>query len=270
MASRARPGGRRVRAVLALGALSGALFAFGGTAARAQNEFPGPAVFSGYSHGANVHADAVDTGATGPRVADVETTFSGSAVNSASLKETPNEMGVDLVPAPGAKAPSVDPTNEQSYGKGSAVEVGLGNNIPISDTNQIPLPTPAEAAANPAKRSDGKPVTNSSVTGLIDNPLVTVPGDPVVYVKAAATQAAAVYNPMTCPIGPAPELWAGPRGQGAGARRATAQADGSAARPSWPPAPVPSATTGPRPTPGRSATSCPTVTAPTAWPPRRT
>jgi hypothetical protein len=187
--------------VLALGALSGALFAFGGTAARAQNEFPGPAVFSGYSHGANVHADAVDTAAKGPRVADVEATFSGSAVNSANLTEVTNEMGVDIVPKPGTKAPSVDPAGEQSYGKGSAVEVGLGVDIPVSDTNQIPLPAPAEAAANPAKRSDGKPVTNSSVTGMIDNPLVEVPGDPVVYAKAAATHAAAVYNPLTCPIG---------------------------------------------------------------------
>jgi hypothetical protein len=201
MASGAKAGGRKVRAVLALGALSGALFAFGGTAARAQNEFPGPAVFSGYSNGSNVHVDALNAGATGPRVADVETTFSGSAANSAGLKEVPNEMGVDVVPAPGTKSPSVDPAGKQAYGKGSAVEVGLGNNIPISDTNQIPLPTPAEAAAAPAARSDGKPVTNSSVTGLIDNPLVTVPGDPVAYVKAASTQAAAAYNPRTCPIG---------------------------------------------------------------------
>jgi hypothetical protein len=175
--------------------------AFGGNAAQAQNEFPGPAVFSGFSNGSNVHVDAVNAGATGPRVADVETTFSGSAVNSAGLKEQPNEMGVDLVPAPGTKSPSVDPAGKQVYGKGSAVEVGLGNNIPISDTNQIPLPTPAEAASNPATRSDGGKVTNSSVTGLIDNPLVTVPGDPVAYVKAASTQAAAAYNPKTCPIG---------------------------------------------------------------------
>jgi len=203
MASGARAGGRKVRAILALGALSGALLAFGGNAAQAQNEFPGPAVFSGYSNGSNVHVDAINAGATGPRVADVETTFSGSAVNSGGLKEVPNEMGVDLVPAPGTKSPSVDPAGHQVYGKGSAVEVGLGNNIPISDTNQIPLPTPAEAAAAPAVRSDaptGK-VTNSSVTGLIDNPLVTIPGDPVAYVKAASTQAAAAYNPKTCPIG---------------------------------------------------------------------
>ena len=202
MASGAKAGGRRVRAVLALSALTGALFAFGGTAARAQNEFPGPAVFSGYSHGSNVHADALNLGATGPRVADVEATFSGSAVDSANLKETPNEMGVDIVPKPGAPKPSVDPAGKQSYGKGSAVEVGLGNDIPISDTNQIPLPAPAEAAANPAVRSDGKPVVNSSVTGLIDNPLVELPGaDPIIYAKAADTQAAAVYNPLTCPIG---------------------------------------------------------------------
>jgi len=201
MASGARAGGRKVRAILALGALSGALLAFGGNAAQAQNEFPGPAVFSGYSNGSNVHVDAINAGATGPRVADVETTFSGSAANSAGLKEVPNEMGVDLVPAPGTKSPSVDPAGKQAYGKGSAVEVGLGNNIPISDTNQIPLPTPAEAAASPAARSDGKPVTNSSVTGLITNPLVAVPGDPVVYAEAAQTQAAAVYNPKTCPIG---------------------------------------------------------------------
>ena len=79
MASGARAGGRKVRAILALGALSGALLAFGGNAAQAQNEFPGPAVFSGYSNGSNVHVDAINGGATGPRVADVETTFSGSA-----------------------------------------------------------------------------------------------------------------------------------------------------------------------------------------------
>jgi hypothetical protein len=188
--------------LLALGALSGALFAFGGTAARAQNEFPGPAVFSGYSHGANVHADVLDLGAKGPRIADVEATFSGSAVDSANLKETTNEMGVDIVPKPGVAKPSVDPAGKQSFGKGSGVEVGLGTDIPISDTNQVPLPTPAEAAASPAARSDGKPVTNSSVTGLVDNPLVKVDGaQPILFANVSSTQAGAVYNPLTCPIG---------------------------------------------------------------------
>ncbi|MBV9936090.1 MAG: hypothetical protein JO367_17465, partial [Actinobacteria bacterium] len=177
--------------MLALGALSGALFAFGGTAAQAQNEFPGPAVFSGYSHGANVHTHVLDTGATGPRVADVEAVFSGATANSGGLKETPNEMGVDVVPAPGAKDPSVDPAGKQVYGKGSAVEVGLGTNIPNSDANQIGLPGLAEAASNPATRNDGGKVTNSSVTGLVDKNLATIPGDPLAYVQAADDQAAA-------------------------------------------------------------------------------
>ena len=182
MASRARPGGRRVRAVLALGALSGALFAFGGGSATAQNEFPGPAQFSGYSHGANVQAHVLNVP---PRLGRGWLTSRRSSPAPPSMlsgvKEIPNEMGVDVVPKPGVAAPSVDPAGKQAYGKGSAVEVGLGNNLPISDTNQIGLPGPTEAAATPAVRNDGKPVTNSSVTGLADKPLVTVPGDPLVY-----------------------------------------------------------------------------------------
>jgi hypothetical protein len=201
MASGAKAGGHRVRAMLALGSLMGALVAFGGGSATAQNEFPGAAQFSGYSHGSNVQAHVLDAAAAGPRVADVETTFSGSAVNSQGVKEIPNEMGVDVVPKAGVASPSLDPAGKQAYGKGSAVEVGLGNTLPISDTNQIGLPGPTEAASTPAARNDGKPVLNSSESGLADKNVLTVPGDPLVYAQAADDQAAAVYNNKTCPVG---------------------------------------------------------------------
>src|SRR2546428_934937 len=60
--------------------------------------------FSGYATGTFLHADALQAGITGPRVADVEEGFSGTAVSSSGLAGPAilNEMDQAVKPAAAA------------------------------------------------------------------------------------------------------------------------------------------------------------------------
>src|SRR5215469_5348122 len=56
-------------------------------------------VFSGYSTGTVVHADALQAAAAGPRLVDGEEAFSGASTNSATLaKGVVNEMSQGVSP----------------------------------------------------------------------------------------------------------------------------------------------------------------------------
>jgi len=95
--------------------------------------------------------------------------------------------------------PPVDSAGKESYGRGSGVEVGLGQDLPVA-ANQIPL-TQASAASHPPVRSDGDPAPNTASTGLVRTSLVDVPGSPLIYASAARGAAGAVWNPQTCITG---------------------------------------------------------------------
>lgn len=207
MASRFNMSGRRMRAALVAGALIGALVAAtGGVPAQAQAgggvPFGGGATtnFGGYSTGSAVHVDALNAAAEGPRVADAEVAFSSAAFQSNGVSPINNEMGVAVVPTEGATEAPVSSAGAESYAKGSGVEVGLAQDLPVDDTNQIKL-TQAGAASAPPVRSDGEPAPNPASTGLVKTSLVDVPAAQLLFASAARGKAGAVWNPNTCIAG---------------------------------------------------------------------
>ena len=206
MASRFKVGGRRLRAALIAGGLLGSLVAtVAGPPAQAQTggaPFGGGATvpFGGYSTGAAVHADVITAAAEGPRIVDGEVAFSSAAFQSQGVSPINNEMGIAVVPTPGAEGAPVNSEGAESYAKGSGVEVGLATDLPNDDLNQIKL-TQAGAASAPPVRSDGEPALNAASTGLVKTSLVDVPGGPLLFASAARGKAGAVWNPQTCIVG---------------------------------------------------------------------
>jgi hypothetical protein len=107
--------------------------------------FPGSAAFSGYSTGTAVHADVLQVPGA-PRLVDGEIAFSGEAANTAGLNGgVINEMN-ETVATSSAK---------NSYGRGSAVELGIGTTVPdaTKDVNQAIITGLAESSAPPERRS---------------------------------------------------------------------------------------------------------------------
>ena len=210
MASRFKSSGRRLRAALVAGGLLGALVAAtGGVPAQAQAAKPGvpfgggatAAQFSAHASGSLVHAKALEAAVEGPRIVDAEVGFSNAAFNSAGVEGgIDNEMGVAVVPAGGSADAQLDSAGKESYAKGSGVEVGLAQDLPAQDTEQIEL-TQAAGASHPPARSDGEDPPNAASSGLVTSSLVDVPAGPLLFASAARGKAGAVWNPQTCIAG---------------------------------------------------------------------
>jgi hypothetical protein len=233
MASRFKTGGRRVRAALVAGGLLATLVGVTGgmPAAQAQNEpsFPGGAEFKAWSAGANVAAGVLDAGLTGPRVVNASVAFSSASTDATGLKGVQTETHNAVVPTPGTADLTLDPAGDESYGKGSALEVGLGVGLPDENADQIALSSRAEAAALPIKTNPSDPApagANSADTGLVQSQQVEIPVDPVIYANALPNEAEAVWNDRTCILGQ-------PISYGRG-RAATAQLVDAAGNPDTP------------------------------------
>src|SRR5205807_6676336 len=101
-----------------------------------------------------------------------------------------NEMGQVVQPLlPGgvnAQNPTPDPllTGNKSFGRGSALEIGLGNPIP-NDKSDIVLPARAQASA-PPDRVPPSPGT--------DNVVAPVPVNLLAYAELLRAQAAARWD----------------------------------------------------------------------------
>jgi LPXTG-motif cell wall-anchored protein len=147
-----------------------------------------------------VHANVLDAAVAGPRVVDGEVAFSNAATNTKGLDAgINNEMSVAVVPPAGTTGAPVNSAGKNAYGKGAALSVGLGGDIPVV-VNDLNL-TESGAASAPPTRSDGKPAPNTASTGLVTKNLVEVPGAPLAYANALKSSAGAVWSKDTCPIG---------------------------------------------------------------------
>ncbi len=102
-----------------------------------------PASFRGFATGTTLHADAVQAGLPGPRIADVDEAFSGASVNTAGLPATLfNELGESIQPDV--------VTGKQAGARGSGLEVGIATNAPNApNAHQILLAGQANATAPP-------------------------------------------------------------------------------------------------------------------------
>src|SRR5437868_4772984 len=109
-----------------------------------------PQQLAGYSTGTDVHVGLLQAGAT--QVAHAEVAFSGASVASQGTNTRPafgpgvgaspgqivNEMGQVVQPQLPIAGNALVP-GDKSFGRGSALQVGLANNIP-NDDSTITLP----------------------------------------------------------------------------------------------------------------------------------
>jgi len=150
--------------------------------------------FHGFATGTVVHVDALQAASTGPQLANAEVAFSGASVASngtgagGAPAEIVNEMGQIVQP----KLPvsgDAKLAGNHSFGRGSGLEVGLGQNIPAG-APQIPI----------SKVQVSAPPTTSD-----DSNLVSVPAAPLASAQAARGLASAQWSASsTCPLGNAP------------------------------------------------------------------
>jgi hypothetical protein len=188
-----------------VGALTGTLLTFGANSpvqAQSVPDFPGGASFSAYGSGSAVHADVIDADVPGPRVVDANVAHSGAAFNTGGLDAgIVSEVNTPIVPKAGASDAPVDSAGKESYGKGSGVEVGLGQDLPnLDDADQIKL-VQTGAASEPPVRSDGEAAPDSASTGLVESEILAVPAAPLLYADAGQARSGAVWSNKTCIVG---------------------------------------------------------------------
>lgn len=179
-----------VLAVMALGSIPGG-------PASAQVPFK-TANFSGYATGSAIHVDALQLGQTGPVIANVDEAFSSATVASQgtdSITFGPNAAPgtivneVDNVLQPNLANTELDPElkGDRSYARGSGIEVGLGNSLPIED-NSLILESKVQGSAPPS-------------TQLLQAQVGPVAASPVAYASLLRGQSVSRWNDDSCVLG---------------------------------------------------------------------
>jgi hypothetical protein len=178
---------------------------------------------AGYSTGTNVHVGALQAMAT--QLAHAEVAFSGSSVASQGTNTRPafgpgvgavpgdivNEMGQVvqplLPPPPATSDPAALLTGNKSFGRGSALEVGLGNPIPNDGAGQLVLPARTQASAPPdhvpTTPHSAVPPDNCLAADPLCKQLLPVPAGPLAYAQVLQNEAAARWdnNVNNCIVG---------------------------------------------------------------------
>jgi uncharacterized repeat protein (TIGR01451 family) len=155
--------------------------------------------FSGYATGSAVHVGAIQVGQTGPLVANVDEAFSSATVASKGSKTIP-AFGPNAAPntivseTNNVAQPTLPNTQldaeikgDKSYARGSGIEVGLLNNLPI-DNNDLILQGKAQASAPPSSQ-------------LIRKQVGPVAANPVAYASLLRGQSVARWNADGCILG---------------------------------------------------------------------
>ncbi|HUR49211.1 MAG TPA: hypothetical protein VMY88_06765 [Acidimicrobiales bacterium] len=179
-----------VLAVMALGSIPG-------SPASAQVPFK-TADFSGYATASAVHVDALQLGQTGPLVANVDEAFSSATVASQGtdgITFGPNAAPgtivneVDNVLQPNLANTELDAElkGDRSYGRGSGLEVGLANSLPIED-NTLILNSKVQGSAPPS-------------TQLLQSQVGPVAASPVAYASLLRGESVARWDDNSCILG---------------------------------------------------------------------
>lgn len=174
-----------------------ALWSIPGSPAAAQVPFK-TADFSGYATGTAIHVDALQLGPTGPVVANVDEAFSSATVASKGTNAItfgPNAKPgtivneVDNVLQPKLANTQLDPElkGDRSYARGSGVEVGLGNSLPI-EKNALILNAKVQASAPPSSQ-------------LLRKQVGPVAANPVAFASLLRGQSVARWNDDSCVLG---------------------------------------------------------------------
>ena len=179
-----------VLAVMALGSIPG-------SPASAQIAF-NTADFSGYATGSAFHVDALQLGQTGPVVANVDQAFSSATVASQGtdgITFGPNAKPgtivneVDNVLQPNLPNTELDKElkGDRTYSRGSGLEVGLDNSLPIED-NSLILDSKVQGSAPPS-------------TQVLKGEVGPVAASPVAYASLLRGQSVSRWNKDSCVLG---------------------------------------------------------------------
>lgn len=179
-----------VLAVMALGSIPS-------SPATAQVPFR-TADFSGYATGSAIHVDALQLGQTGPVVANVDEAFSSATVASQgtdTITFGPNAKPgtivneVDNVLQPNLPNIELDPQlkGDRSYARGSGIEVGLGNSLPI-EKNSLILASKVQGSAPPT-------------TQVLQKQVGPVAANPIGYASLLRGQSVSRWNEDSCVLG---------------------------------------------------------------------
>ena len=158
------------RVGVALGLVTAVLF-YAVATATIGNTAVTPSGFSGYATGTNVHVDALQADADGPRIVDTEVAFSAGVVNSNGLAtDAPpvNEMNVSLYPEDETDADPSDPgvvAGDKAVARGSGLEVGVANSVPTT-ARQLVLAGEADATAPPPEEETREITTGEELQPL--------------------------------------------------------------------------------------------------------
>ncbi|MEY2424739.1 MAG: hypothetical protein QOI61_311 [Actinomycetota bacterium] len=149
---------------------------------------PDDQVVKAFATGTALHADALQGGVTGPRLADVEVAFSTANVDSTGFtapgRTTENEVLVQPNAADNEPPdPSVDPVGKNSSARGAGLELGLGSDVPVPPGDVLPLPR--SNAVAPPDMSDTDEV-------------LALPANPLVYAALLHSDADARWEDDTC------------------------------------------------------------------------
>jgi len=172
MGIRSRWGGKAVVVVAVVATLA---LTFSASAAFGAGAVPfKDAAFNGYATGTVLHADLLQSGDT--RVVNADEAFTGSAVNTGGVPRIKNEVQRVVAPA--------QPT-KNSYGRGGALEIGLG--AAPDDPETLALAGKAESAAPPST-----PLNTQEFA---------VPAGPLAYASLLRGQSQALWSDSQCILG---------------------------------------------------------------------
>lgn len=130
--------------------------------------------FNGYSSGAAIHSDELQTGTT--RVLNTEIAFSGASANSRGLGDVINSE-FDTIVQPASP-------DRSSFGRGSGFEAGVLQTTPIA-ANQFILMAASQRSAPP--------------TTTLDTQQLLVNQDPIVFSSTLRGQSKAKWDITACP-----------------------------------------------------------------------
>ncbi len=154
--------------------------------------------FSGYATGSAIHLDVLQLGQTGPVIANVDEAFSSATVASkgtdgitfgpnAKPGTIVNEVDNVLQPnLPDTKL-NAELKGDRSYARGSGLEVGLANSLPIED-NDLILDSKVQGSAPPS-------------TQLLRGDVGPVAASPVAYASLLRGQSVSRWNTDSCVLG---------------------------------------------------------------------
>jgi hypothetical protein len=144
------------------------------------------AKFATFGTGSELHLGLLNVPAAKVQVAGLEQAFSGQAVASPQM----GGLTKPICATTGAVVqPNTVPSSTNAFARAAAAELGVATNPTCTtDTNQVKVPTLADAMSPPLRP-------------LVSKSAANIPASPVINADVLEASNSAIYDPNVCPIG---------------------------------------------------------------------